>query len=752
MAYIIPFTELDQTAIDVAGGKGANLGALTVAGLPVPAGFVLTTAAYDAFVAANQLQAEILALAGAMTADQPETAASAAQSIRALFQQGDMPAAIRAELLDARLQLVGSAEAALAVRSSATAEDLPTASFAGQQDTYLNVRGETALLAAVKNCWASLWTARAISYRRRQEIDPATVSLAVVVQLLVPASAAGVLFTANPVNGQTDEVLINATWGLGEAIVSGQVTPDTVVVAKENGAIRARQTARKAVMTVLTEQGTEEQAIPAAHQADPVLDDATAQELARLGERIEAHYGQPMDIEWALVDGDIAILQARPITALAAPKPAQLQDVAWEPPTPDTIWMRRQIVEHMPQPLSPLFADLYLEKGLTQAMNDLLAAMAEMGGSSIDLDSFIPHGFARTINGYAYTTGSFTMNWPNLWAVLKVYARLFKFLRLSAFDWEGIVLPRYQALVAEWDSLDLAAAPAEQLLQGIGDLAAEDGRYWFGSALKLGMSRLLDPTFDRLLRAFFIRNALPQPRPTSAAFLRGFESKALAAQADMEVLADQIRTSASLQELVLTADPGQLIEVLAAQPDGEPVLARLQQYLADYGHQIYNLDFADPTQSEDPLPLLISLQALVEQAPEQDARDRQSQLATDREALVTGTMARLNPLSRLIFRWAWRWTKEYAPYREHVMFYLGLAWPTVRKLARELGERLVLAGALTAPDDVYYLESGEIAAVLAAREANRPVPQLAELARNVAPCGPPDRPSRRCPRCPSKVA
>ena len=729
MAYILPFSQLNRTDIASAGGKGANLGELAAAGFPVPAGFVLATAAYDAFVAANHLQPEILALAGAVTADQPDTAASAAQSIQALFQQGEIPADVQTELLAAHQQLVADGAAALAVRSSATAEDLPTASFAGQQDTYLNVRGEAALLVAVKNCWASLWTARAISYRLRQEIDPATVSLAVVVQLLVPASAAGVLFTVNPVTGKRDEVLINGTWGLGEAIVSGQVTPDTLVVAKESGQILSRETARKAVMTVLAEEGTEEQTIPAAHQADPVLADAMAQQLARLGAQIEAHYGRPMDIEWALADSEIAILQARPVTALTAAGPPQLLAASWEPPTPDTIWMRRQIVEHMPQPLSPLFADLYLEKGLNQAMNELLEAMAEMEGGRIDLDKFIPQGFARTINGYAYTTGSFTMSWPNLWAILKIYARIYKFFRLSAFDWEGIVLPRYQGLVARWGNLELATAADKELLHGISELATADSRYWFGSALKLGLSRMLDPTFDRLLRMFFIRYALPEPRPSSAAFLRGFDSKALAAQADIEALAALIRASASLKAVALAAEPGELIEVLAGQPEGEPILAQLRQHLAEYGHQIYNLDFADPTQNDDPLPLLITLQALVEETPEQDARSRQSRLAAEREALVEETMQRLNPVSRFIFRWVWRWTKEYAPYREHVMFYMGLAWPTVRALARELGERLVGAGALAAPDDIYYLESSEIEAVIAARETDRPVCRFADLAQ-----------------------
>ena len=178
---------------------------------------------------------------------------------------------------------------------------------------------------------------------------------------MIPADAAGILFTANPINGEREQIVINATWGLGEAIVGGLVTPDTVIVEKSNWQIYERETATKTMMTVRTETGTEEQAVPQAEQTQQVLDDAVAVQLARLGQQIEAHYKMPMDIEWAIFSGEIAILQARPITSLP---PAPLKDVVWEPITPNTIWMRRQIVEHMPEPLSPLFEDLYLKQGM----------------------------------------------------------------------------------------------------------------------------------------------------------------------------------------------------------------------------------------------------------------------------------------------------------------------------------------------------------------------------------------------------
>ena len=221
------FADIGHEDIDLAGGKGANLGELTRAGLPVPPGFVLTTAAYRAFVAENGLDERVVELARLAADGGPGEYEAAAERIRALFSERRDPG--RAGRRARRGLRRRWATPPVAVRSSATAEDLEGASFAGQQDTYLNVRGD-ALPDAVRACWASLWTARAMAYRARQGIDPASVSLAVVVQQMVDADAAGVLFTANPTNGRRDEAVIGAAWGLGESVVGGLVDTDDLVV------------------------------------------------------------------------------------------------------------------------------------------------------------------------------------------------------------------------------------------------------------------------------------------------------------------------------------------------------------------------------------------------------------------------------------------------------------------------------------------------------------------------------------------
>ncbi len=376
MTYISDFGDVGPDDVAVAGGKGVGLGGLVQAGLPVPPGFVLNTAAYADFVAANHLGAGIQELAALPPLAAPQDYEDASKRIRALFTGGTLPAVIAAEL-DGAYRLLGNGDAAVAVRSSATAEDLASASFAGQQDTYLNVRGPEALAAAVIDCWASLWTARAMAYRAREGIGPDAVRLAVVVQQMVEADAAGVMFTANPANGRRDQTVISAAWGLGESVVSGTVTTDDVVVEADTGRVLSRRTADKEVMTVYADRGTREQPVPAARRRQPVLDDKAAAELAGHGTRIADHFGAPQDIEWARAGDQFFILQSRPITAL--PEPSADTPDTWPVPYPNGLYFRASIVEQLPDPLSPLFADL-IDGSVSRSLR---ALMAEAVGKNV---------------------------------------------------------------------------------------------------------------------------------------------------------------------------------------------------------------------------------------------------------------------------------------------------------------------------------------------------------------------------------
>jgi pyruvate,water dikinase len=349
-AYILPLAD-PQATVETAGGKGASLARLTAAGFPVPDGFHITTAAYRRCVEGNGLQDQILAAAAVANPDQPKTLEAASRRINLLFTQSAMPNDITAGIRREYSRLGSDGNLPVAVRSSATSEDLPDASFAGQLDTFLNVRGASAVIDAVLRCWASLWTARAIGYRAQNGIAAGDAGIAVVVQKLVPADAAGILFTMNPSTGMRDQLIINAAWGLGEAIVDGKVTPDTIVVNKSSGKILEQSIRRKDVQTVRTATGTIEETVPVFRREKPVLTPGQARKLARIGTRIEALYGTPMDIEWALDRGRIFIIQARPITTLLGHNPAVGE---WnETLTGDDLWTNANYGEAVPDVMTP---------------------------------------------------------------------------------------------------------------------------------------------------------------------------------------------------------------------------------------------------------------------------------------------------------------------------------------------------------------------------------------------------------------
>jgi len=309
--YVLGLQEIDQTQVAVVGGKGAQLGELSrIEGIRVPAGFCVTT---DAF---RRVMAEAPSIVDRLSRLNPDDRGlirTLSAEIRRTLEGVAIPEDVAAAITGALARL--GERAAYAVRSSATAEDLPTASFAGQQDTYLNVVGPAAILQHVSRCWASLFTERAVTYRLRNGFDHRKVHMAVVVQQMVFPHAAGILFTADPITGNRKVATVEASFGLGEALVSGLVNADAYKV--RDGEIVAKAVATKQLaIHALPAGGTQEQAIDPARQEQPALTDAQVVQLAQLGRRIEAHFGCPQDIEWCLVDDGFQVVQSRPITTL----------------------------------------------------------------------------------------------------------------------------------------------------------------------------------------------------------------------------------------------------------------------------------------------------------------------------------------------------------------------------------------------------------------------------------------------------
>ncbi|MGW2823705.1 rifamycin-inactivating phosphotransferase [Streptomyces sp. NPDC001443] len=312
--YVRDLHEVDETQVAVVGGKGAQLGGLArIEGVDVPDGFCVTTDAFRRIMAEAPSIDGLLDGLSRVAPDDRETIRTLSAQIRRIIEEIAVPGDLAAEIT-AALARFGE-RSAYAVRSSATAEDLPTASFAGQQDTYLNVVGPTEILRHVSRCWASLYTERAVTYRRRNGIDDRTVHMAVVVQQMVFPEASGILFTADPVTGNRKVSTVDAGFGLGEALVSGLVNADVFKV--RDGEVVARTiSAKQLAMHALPAGGTQEVTVEAQRQERPALTDAQVVRLVRLGRRIEVHFGRPQDIEWCLVDDGFRIVQSRPITTL----------------------------------------------------------------------------------------------------------------------------------------------------------------------------------------------------------------------------------------------------------------------------------------------------------------------------------------------------------------------------------------------------------------------------------------------------
>ncbi|WIV65961.1 phosphoenolpyruvate synthase [Natrialbaceae archaeon AArc-T1-2] len=321
--------EIGADDLETVGGKGASLGELTGAGLPVPPGFVVTAGTYRTFIEEAEIDEELFAAVD-VDVDDSKALSAAADRAQQLIEETPFPEALREEILEAYRE-VGDGEAFVAVRSSATAEDLPDASFAGQQETFLNVT-EDDLLDRVRQCWASLFTQRAIYYRNEQGFDHDAVNIAVVVQQMVEAEKSGVMFTSHPSTGEPTMIL-EAAWGLGEAVVSGAVSPDNYVVSREDGSVDVT-VADKKVMHVKDEEtgATVEREVPEERRDERVLSDDEIEALVELGELVEDHYDEPQDVEWAIADsdersssgsrlqfgdGDVYMLQSRPITTIS---------------------------------------------------------------------------------------------------------------------------------------------------------------------------------------------------------------------------------------------------------------------------------------------------------------------------------------------------------------------------------------------------------------------------------------------------
>jgi pyruvate,water dikinase len=476
------------------------------------------------------------------------------------------------------------------------------------------------------------------------------------------------------------------------------VTPDALTVDKASGAMLERQIADKQVMTARVNGGTEEQPVPAELRRAPVLDDEAAAELVRLGVQIENLYGMPMDIEWALADGAFAIVQARPITAL--PVPVLEPPTEWPMPDPKGPYMRGSIADFMPDPLTPLFATV----GVPAINAGMRRTMVEtIGSRTAALDDYL-----TTINDYAYLYVNLgCRDW--LWVLFRMGPALPRLLRNGERHWREVASPRYAEVVARWRDRSPHDLTAVGLLEGAGELTAAMADYL--TALQVdaigtaaGTEGLFTAVYDKL-----VKQEGDPPPPT---LLLGTNSKPIQAEKALYDLATWCRERGDLAAYLLETPSGRL----AAQLADDDALAgdnwlewqrRFRAHLAQFGHSLYDLDFAKPLPVDDPLPLLEALKLFI-RGGGTNPHERQQRLVERREEAVQAVLGRLKGLKLWLFRWTLRWAQTFALVREDSIFDIGLGYPVLRQMLHELGRRFAEARAIADPDDIYWLELAEV--------------------------------------------
>lgn len=720
----------------LAGGKGANLARLARADLPVPDGFILITSAYSAFVAANGLEQQILDRLEQTTLDDPQLLETTSAAMRALFAAGTMPAAIAAAIRAAYTEL---GQPPVAVRSSATAEDLPDLSFAGQQDTFLNIVGEHALLDAVIRCWSSLWTARAIGYRARNRIDQRDVALAVVVQTMVQSQASGVLFTANPLSGRRAETVIDATLGLGEALVSGQVEPDHYVVEPGSGRILSKTLGAK-TLTIRGESGGGTATISADAAQQQALPDTAIVELSRLGRRIAALFDSPQDIEWAWADETLLVVQSRPITSLY-PLPEGLA------PEPLQVLLSFGAVQGVLDPLTPLGRDLFqaiaatvanlFNQRVTPETQRVFVTAGERLFLNITgalrhhrLHSLIPN--ALRIGEPASRQMLLTLlAEPDLAPVkrrMSLSTRIRVIRTLAPIVGNviyNLIYPnlgrvriqrRVEAIVAEVQAQSRAATSLTErlaLLDSGPQTLVRRGIPIIGPGIISGMLGL--PILNRLA------SALPGDPPPVMEITRGLPHN-VTTEMDLALwqTARTIKSDPAALHYFQRTDAAALAEDLLQDRLPPQAQAAIDRFLERYGMRgIAEIDLGRTRWHEYPLPLIQTLQSYLQIDSLSAAPDVMfAQGAATAQATIDRLVGELRTTRRgwlkaRLARWAARRVRALAGLRESPKFAAIRIIGTVREAVIASGRELVAQGVIAQPDDLFFLHVGEIKALAA---------------------------------------
>jgi len=748
--FVLGLKELDDSQLAAVGGKAANLAVLLQAGMPVPCGFCVTTFAFERFLGSCPDRTGLVELWARCAAGDMERIPKLSRDVQGLLAEASMPPAVREAVLAAWREM--SEARKYAVRSSATVEDAPERSFAGQFESILNVCGAEALLDAVKSCWLSLFSARALAYLARLRVPVEKVKMAVLVQAMVAAECAGVVFTADPLTGAADRLVVECVSGLGEGLVQGTVQPERWVIEKASGRMLASSGA------ALSQPGADSQADAAVRA--PLLSSATLARIRDLAGQTERLFWAPQDIEWAQQDGEVWLLQARPITTRRRPPGADRQ-----------VWSNLNTVENLPDVVTPLawslldysiqrFCRPILELAGADTAGErwlgLVAGRVYMNvgvflellhcfpGFRPDQLTWLFGGHQDALAGAADRLCRSGAGAPSLRGGCRAATRVARLtaacLRITRWRSGRQHVARITAFVDKLDELNCRQLSADALFDRLNTLE-HDVRALIQLPVMIGAGIVIHGLFRRACRRWFddAHGALANRLISRAGGMASAESALalwqLAASASQDI---------SLQAAVQTAPSyAELAVAVAAIATGNEFLGQWNDFMRRHGHHAAGeLDIATPRWSERPDDVLRLVQGYLDGAAQCNPMRNLEERSRERQRVLEECSVRLrNPLKRCWFKFMLRQTQEWVVFRENVKSEVIRGLAAVRRIYLELDDRMVRQGMLEQRGDILFLTVEEIESVYRGlarfdvREAVRT--RREEFTRNQAATPPP---------------
>lgn len=682
-SLIIDFYQPHASELALSGGKGASLARLSAAGLPVPPGAIVTASAYQAFLA--PLSAQIQSIL-----QQHDDFGLCSREIQALIRQHPLPQGLQ-EAVTQRLKALGVYDGNVAVRSSATLEDLPGAAFAGQHDTFLNLSGVDAILHAVRECYVSLWHEHAMRYRAHLQLAHLDAAMAVVIQQMVDMDendSAGVAFSIDPVRGDLSQVLINACFGLGESVVGGERAVDEYRVSMPDGKIAERSIGQKTAILLKDSQGVRDVALPASRQAQSSLSDEQCLAVANVARQAQAFFGFPQDIEWAFSGASLYLLQSRPVTFI-----------------PER-WTRDESAERFPNAVTPLTWDL-VEEGFHESLNFSFSLMGlpHFGGKWFAVKECYVYGNQNAVELYAGRMPGGISSLDELRAALPTLAKRYAWVQELPIRWMrdlDTYLLEIGALMREPLGSYTLAQCWDYLLR-----VRDAGKRYFLPNIAISLTqRTLYAVLYQILQ---MSMPAAQAKSLFDLLLSVAETKTGQVNAELWALARQVRQDGELRREFATTPSLALIPRLSAYSSFS---ADFNQFLQRHGHRELDFDAYYPTWLEAPHIVLDQLKMLVE-LPDDDlaAKALNGKLAAS--AAQHAWLAQVPDDLRYFVEEVTRLARVYTWLDDLEHYQTTRLTLPFRRGVREMGERLTAAGILQEADDLYFASFADLDAAVA---------------------------------------